>query len=110
MTGEPRRLPPGIDLAAYRVAQEAMTNALKHAGGARTQVLVEHGANTVAVSVLDDGRAGGTAPADTGGTGQGLASMRERVALYGGTFDAGPRPGGGFAVRVVLPTTPGTER
>jgi signal transduction histidine kinase len=82
----------------YRVAQEALTNTLKHAGPARAQVLLRYGERTVDLDVLDDGR-----DAQAPGTGHGLIGMRERAALYGGSLTAGPGPGGGFAVRMVLP-------
>jgi signal transduction histidine kinase len=86
-------------LAAYRIIQEALTNALKHAGEARAMVSVRYGSDALELRVVDDGR-GLTAP---GGGGHGLVGMQERVALYGGRFDAGHRDEGGFAVRVVLP-------
>ena len=102
LRGQPRRLPPGVDLAAYRVLQEALTNALKHSGGARTRVTLEYGDDSLRIDVVDDGGQGVQTDAGAG-TGQGLAGMRERVALYGGSFDAGPRPGGGYAVSARLP-------
>jgi signal transduction histidine kinase len=98
--GERRELPVGIELSAYRIVQEALTNALKHAGEARASVRVRYGAESLELEIVDDG-AGAQAPV-TGG-GHGLAGMRERVALYGGRLDAGRRPSGGFAVRVLLP-------
>ena len=98
--GERRDLPAGIELSAYRIVQEALTNALKHAGEARALVHVRFGADSLELEIADDG-AGGGAPALRGG--HGLVGMRERVALYGGRFDAGLRPSGGFAVRVLLP-------
>jgi signal transduction histidine kinase len=98
--GEPRELPVGIELSAYRIVQEALTNALKHAGEARASVQVRYGADSLELEIADDGH-GGQAPVVSGG--HGLAGMRERVALYGGRLDAGRRPSGGFAVRVLLP-------
>jgi signal transduction histidine kinase len=98
--GEPRELPAGIDLSAYRIVQEALTNALKHAGEARAAVRVQYGADALELEIADNGTSSATAP-DSGG--HGLAGMRERVALYGGRLDAGRRSGGGFSVRVVLP-------
>ncbi len=98
--GEPRGLPVGIELSAYRIVQEALTNALKHAGNAQATVHVRYGAESLELEIVDDG-AGGAARA--GGGGHGLVGMRERVALYGGRLDAGRRPSGGFAVRVLLP-------
>jgi signal transduction histidine kinase len=96
--GEPRSLPLGVDLSAYRVIQEALTNALKHAGGAPAVVTIRYGASDLQVEVADEGRA-----ARLGEGGHGLVGMRERVGVFGGTFDAGPRESGGFAVRVLLP-------
>ena len=98
--GEPRELPVGIELSAYRIVQEALTNALKHAGDARASVCVRYGADSLELEIIDDG---GGAPASVAGGGHGLVGMRERVALYGGRLDAGRRPSGGFAVRVLLP-------
>ena len=98
--GEPRELPVGIELSAYRIVQEALTNALKHAGEARASVQVRYGADSLELEVTDDGL-GGQTPVASGG--HGLAGMRERVTLYGGRLDAGRRPGGGFAIHVLLP-------
>lgn len=98
--GAPRPLPPGIDLSAYRIVQEGLTNALKHAGPATAEVLVRYGERELELSVSDDGR--GHDPAANGG-GHGLLGMRERVALYGGELAAGPRPQGGFALTARLP-------
>ena len=98
--GEKRDLPLGIELSAYRIVQEALTNALKHAGQAHAAVYVRYGANSLELEVLDDGSG---SSADVPGGGHGLAGMRERVILYGGQFDAGSRADGGFAVRVLLP-------
>jgi signal transduction histidine kinase len=98
--GEPRPLPPGIDLSAYRIVQEGLTNALKHAGPARAEVLVAYDDDELELRVSDDGR--GYDP-DADGAGHGLVGMRERVALYGGSLDAGPLPEGGFALSARLP-------
>jgi signal transduction histidine kinase len=98
VSGTPRPLAPDLELTAYRVVQEALTNARKHAGAARTQVTVRWEEEWLEVAVVD---AGGAGPG--GGTGHGLVGMRERVALSGGELSAGPRPGGGFAVRARLP-------
>jgi signal transduction histidine kinase len=98
--GEPRELPVGIELSAYRIVQEALTNALKHAGEAHASVRVHYGPDSLELEIVDDG--GGVPAPETGG-GHGLVGMRERVALYGGRLDAGRRPSGGFAVRVLLP-------
>jgi signal transduction histidine kinase len=98
--GEPCELPAGIDLSAYRIVQEALTNALKHAGEARAAVRVQFGGDALELEISDNGTGSARAP-DSGG--HGLVGMRERVALYGGRLDAGRRSGGGFSVRVVLP-------
>ena len=97
--GEPEPLPPGIDLSAFRIVQEALTNALKHAGPARAHVLVRFTPEALELEVEDDGTgaAGGTEG------GNGLIGMRERVALFGGELEAGPRMQGGFRVRARLP-------
>jgi signal transduction histidine kinase len=105
--GEPVPLPPGVDLAAYRVVQEALTNTLKHAGSAHATVTVSYEPNEVVVSIEDDGAPrGGTDGLGETGAGHGIVGMRERVALYGGLLQAGPRDQGGFAVRARLPTRP----
>jgi signal transduction histidine kinase len=101
--GRERPLPPGVDLSAYRIVQEALTNALRHAGRASARVGVTYRADEVEVQVSDDGT--GTVVPEAGG-GHGLAGMRERVRLFGGTLEAGPTPTGGFSVRAVLPTGP----
>jgi signal transduction histidine kinase len=100
--GTVRDLPPGVDLSAYRLLQEALTNVLRHAGPARARVQVEYAEDALRLEVVDDGvGALGTEPVP--GTGHGLVAMRERVALVGGTLRAGPRPDGGWAVAAVLP-------
>ena len=98
--GDPVALSAGIDLAAYRIVQEALTNALKHAGPARAAVAVRYAAGALELEVTDDGR--GAVPAGDG-HGHGLIGMRERAALYGGTLETGPAEHGGFAVRARLP-------
>ncbi len=101
VTGPPRPLPPGPSLAVYRVIQEALTNALKHAGpAARARVALVFGAERLTARVTDDGR-GAAAPSD--GLGQGLVGMRERMTMYGGTVTAGPATGGGWRVDLDLP-------
>jgi signal transduction histidine kinase len=98
--GRPRPVPAGIDLSAYRIVQEGLTNALKHAGPAHALVRVRYEDRELAVEVVDDGRTG---VSRRNGGGHGLAGMRERVSLFGGTIEAGARPEGGFALRVRLP-------
>jgi signal transduction histidine kinase len=102
--GAPVELPPGLDLSAYRIVQEALTNALKYAGPARAWVVVRYGDRDLELEVENDGAGDG---AQSDGAGHGLVGMRERVAVYGGELESGPRPGGGYAVRARLPI--GTE-
>jgi signal transduction histidine kinase len=110
----PPDLPPGLDLTAYRVIQEALTNVLKHAGAAQATVSVDRQRDRLAVCVSDPGaRQPGPGPgsalradAAVPGTGRGLLGLRERVALYGGELTAGPLPGGGWQVRASLPLDP----
>jgi signal transduction histidine kinase len=100
--GEARPLPAGVELSAYRVAQEALTNVRKHAPGARTSVVVRYGPDDLELCVRNAAAAtNGAEPAS--GTSHGLVGMRERVALYGGSLEARPEPGGGFLVRARLP-------
>jgi signal transduction histidine kinase len=101
--GTPRPIAPGIDLSAYRIVQEALTNALKHAGPARARVTVRYGENELDIEIADDGAGG----ADAAPGGHGLVGMRERVALFGGDLAAGRRLGGGYAVRAKLPLAGG---
>ena len=104
VTGDSRPLPPGVDVSAYRIVQEALTNSLKHAGPARAQVRVAYRPGEVELSIFDDGaRAPEHEPARRS-PGQGLIGMRERAHLFGGSLEAGPSPTGGFRVRAVLPT------
>jgi signal transduction histidine kinase len=100
VTGAPRPLPPGAGLAAYRVVQEGLTNVLRHAGAAAAVVRVDWG-ESLEITVGDDGHGGG--PGGRAEPGRGLLGLRERLALYGGELAAGPRPGGGWRVRAVLP-------
>jgi signal transduction histidine kinase len=99
--GERTPLPAGVDLCAYRLVQEALTNALKHAGPAHAEVLLRFEPSALDVSVRDDGR--GAPVANGNGAGHGLIGMRERVALYGGELSAGPRDGGGYEIHAHLP-------
>jgi signal transduction histidine kinase len=101
--GEPAGLPAGVDLAAYRIVQEALANVAKHAGAARAWVLVRYDRRAVELEVTDDGRGPGGSRAPRNGGGHGLVGIRERVALYDGTLDVGRRPGGGFLVHARLP-------
>ncbi|MFD7085462.1 sensor histidine kinase [Streptomyces sp. NPDC059918] len=110
VTGTAHPLPPGIDLCAYRVIQEALTNVIKHAPASRTTVRVHYGEDELRVRVTDDGS--GRAAARTGarvsaaapgGTGQGLIGMRERATIYHGTVTAAPAPEGGFEVSLRVP-------
>ncbi|HEU4658657.1 MAG TPA: histidine kinase [Capillimicrobium sp.] len=100
--GDRRSLPAGVDLAGYRIVQEALTNAMKHAGSAPTSVRVRYGDDAVELEVANDEPARG-ATLRSEGAGHGLIGMRERARVVGGEVDAGPRPGGGFAVRARLP-------
>jgi signal transduction histidine kinase len=97
--GEQAELPPGVDVSAYRIVQEALTNVVKHAGPARVSVVVRYGRRTVEVEVADDGRRSVNGSA----SGYGLAGMRERVELHGGTLEVGSRSEGGFCVKAWLP-------
>jgi signal transduction histidine kinase len=97
--GTARELAPAVDLSAYRIVQEALTNALKHAGPAQARVVVRYGDDAVELEVADTGA--GSVNGEGGG--HGLAGMRERVALFGGQLESGPRDDGGFAVRARLP-------
>ncbi len=97
--GDPRELAPGVDLSAYRVIQEALTNALRYAGPAHAWVTVRWKDDELELEIANDGS---SEPGRAGG-GHGLEGLRERVALVGGTIDSGPRDGGGFVVRAHLP-------
>ncbi|MFC8717806.1 sensor histidine kinase [Kitasatospora sp. NPDC057198] len=102
LLGERVELPPGLELAGYRVVQEAVTNVVRHAGTDRCRVRVDYRPDALELTVTDEGR-GGT-PSGSGGGGHGLAGMRERVAVHGGEFRAGRRPAGrGFEVSAVFP-------
>jgi signal transduction histidine kinase len=101
--GPLRRLPAGVDLSAYRIVQEALTNAMKHGGRCRARVVVRYGLDALELEIVDDGRGGAGAP----GAGRGLVGMRERVVLLGGELTAGPAADGrGFQVHARLPLEP----
>lgn len=111
VTGQSRPLPSGVQLAAYRIIQEALTNVLKHAGpDVSAEVRVEWTPAGLMVAIVDDGRGAAADSAlrhdEDHGTGHGIPGMTERAELYGGRLQAGPVPGGGFAVRVYLPYRP----
>jgi signal transduction histidine kinase len=104
ISGRPRPLPTAVDLAAYRIVQEALTNALRHAGPASATVSVTYKRDRVTVTIVDDGQ--GDAPAGperSAGNGHGIAGMRERVVAFGGELEAGLRRFGGFRVSASLP-------
>jgi signal transduction histidine kinase len=115
--GTPPDLAPGVDLAVFRVVQEALTNVMKHAGQARTTVRLDYGPRDLLITVSDDGRPADSAPAaapaaaaglrpGSGSGGRGLIGLRERIAVYGGELDAGPRPGGGWRLAARIPLEP----
>ncbi|MDQ1645988.1 MAG: hypothetical protein QOJ50_2172 [Cryptosporangiaceae bacterium] len=99
VTGERPDLPAAVDVTVYRIVQESLTNVLRHAGPAHTEVRIDYRPGAVVVKITDDG----SGPGDDDGTGHGLAGMRERVAAVNGTIDIGPRPEGGFAVLARIP-------
>jgi signal transduction histidine kinase len=104
VTGQVRQLSPGLDLTTYRVVQEALTNVIKHAGHAAAVVALDYREDGLVVNVTDNGESG-RRPGQMAGGGRGLLGLRERVALYGGELDAGPRPSGGWRVTAQLPDT-----
>ena len=102
VAGDQRDLAPAIELSGYRIAQEALTNSLKHAPGSAARIQLDYRPDGLAIEVVDDG------PGMQGTRdGHGLIGMRERIELFGGSFQAGTEPGGGFAVRALLPLTDG---
>jgi signal transduction histidine kinase len=118
--GDPRPLPAGVDLSAYRIVQEALTNSLRHAGPARAQVRIRYGREDLEVQVTDDGNgvesAVGRRSTDSDRSdrwpdrsGHGHIGMRERVAMFGGTLETGVRPGGGYRVAARLPLDSGAS-
>ena len=97
--GEPLDVPVAVDVTAYRIVQESLTNVMRHAGRASAHVAVIHDRDHVDIEVVDDGRG-----ASAGGApGHGIAGMKERAEMVGGTLAAGPRPGGGYRVHARLP-------
>ncbi|MEV0741705.1 histidine kinase [Streptomyces sp. NPDC050549] len=104
VSATPRALSPGVELAAYRVVQEALTNTVKHASGARARVQVSYGEDELRVEVTDTG--GRPGPAAATGNGRGLIGLRERLAVYGGTLRTGPRALGGYRVQARIPLLP----
>lgn len=108
LVGLPMELPPALDLSAYRIIQEALTNVIKHEGRVPTHVRLRCGESTLDVEVENDGGGAATVNSSEGG-GHGLVGMRERVGVLGGSLHAGPRSGGGFAVRACLPLDGGTR-
>lgn len=101
--GERAALPPGTDLAAFRIVQEALTNVVRHSGSRTARVRITYAPGRLGLRIDDEGPATGS---DAGGSGRGLVGMRERAAALGGTIEAGPRPDGGFRVRADLPLQP----
>lgn len=99
--GEATQLPAGLDMTAYRLVQEGLTNAIKHANATRAEVVVRYGDGQIELVVSDDGTGITDGNVDSGG--HGLVGMRERVAVFGGELEAGPRPNGGYALRARLP-------
>lgn len=97
--GEPAQLPPGLDLTAYRLVQEGLTNAIKHARAEKAEVLLRFEPKALEIVVTDDGQGTGVGSGD----GHGLIGMRERVSVYGGELSVGPRDEGGFELRARLP-------
>jgi signal transduction histidine kinase len=100
ISGEPVALPPGLDLSAYRILQEGLTNALKHARASQAEVEVHYSATELRLEVRDDGPGG---PSTDAGVGHGLVGIRERVRIFGGGMTAGTSLSGGFVLRAQLP-------
>ncbi|MEV6968647.1 histidine kinase [Hamadaea sp. NPDC051192] len=114
ISGEPRPLPAGIDVTAYRIVQEALTNALKHGTGGKAEVTIRYAQRSVRIEVLNTGPsvltgnpAGNRATGSGDGAGRGLLGLRQRVAVYGGDLDARRRLGGGYRVRARIPVDSG---
>ncbi|HEX4671489.1 MAG TPA: sensor histidine kinase [Solirubrobacteraceae bacterium] len=107
--GEPRSLDHAVDLSAFRIVQEALTNVIKHAGGARTEVTLSYRDDELRLSIVDSGDESARSPSTRPGEGHGVIGMRERANLFGGTLTAEPRPGHGFAVTATLPYAGGAS-
>lgn len=105
-TGVPRSLASGVDLSAYRIIQESLTNAIKHSGAHAVEILLEFGPESLAITVTDDGHG----PPAVASEGHGLVGMRERAGLVGGSLETGPGPDGGFRVHAILPVEPAGHR
>jgi len=103
--GDRPRLSPGVDLVAFRVVQESLTNVRKHAPGAATRVRFRYGPKTLELEVVNEGADAHANANGSGGAGHGLVGMRERVRLFDGSFDAQPIASGGFRVHATLPLT-----
>ncbi|MFC7484818.1 sensor histidine kinase [Luedemannella flava] len=109
ISGEPRPLPSGVDVTAYRIIQEALTNALKHGAGGSAEVTIRYAERTLRIEVLNTGPSvltGGARPQPGDGAGRGLLGLRQRVGVYGGDLDARRRLGGGYRVRARIPVDP----
>lgn len=106
VSGQPGYVTPGVDISAYRIVQEALTNVLKHTDARRASVRVRHDDDVVEIEVTDDGAAAGHTVGPAPVAGHGLTGMRERVALFGGSFEAGPVDGGGWRLRARMPREP----
>ena len=103
VTGRQRPLAAGLELAVYRIVQEALTNVVKHAAADHAEVRLDYGVDTLRIAISDEGRGAAAVPAAPG-SGNGLVGMRERVELFDGTLSTGPRAGGGYQVVATLPT------
>ena len=99
-------LPAGIDTSAYRIVQEALTNIIKHARANTAQVTLHYGPQELVIDIIDDGQAADPAADGVHNAGRGIIGMRERVALYGGSLTARPRPDGGFQIHARFPLPP----
>jgi signal transduction histidine kinase len=108
-SGEPVTLPEGVDLSAYRIVQEALSNAMRHAPGSHVRLHVAYQPDNLALEIRNDAPALVASGGHAAGGGHGLVGMRERAAMLGGSLDAGPTGDGGFRVAAVLPVSPPEE-